>query len=107
MKKKKMNEFDKLVVDQLKDPAFTLAYLNEHLVYTGPQRLELILDALRKVAESRGIGSVVRKSKLSRRTLFHVLSKSGNPTLETFLKLLDAVGVKIVFDVAPPARKAM
>jgi probable addiction module antidote protein len=104
--KKKMDEFDKLVVGQLKDPEFALAYLNEHLSYTGPKRLELILDALHKVAEARGINAVVKKSKISRRTLFHALSKSGNPTLETFLKLLDAVDVKINFDLAHHNKKA-
>jgi probable addiction module antidote protein len=104
--KKKMDEFDKLVVGQLKDPAFALAYLNEHLSYAGPKKLELILDALHKVAEARGINTVIKKSKISRRTLFHALSKSGNPTLDTFLRLLDAVGVKINFDMALHRKKA-
>ncbi len=104
--KKKMDEFDKSVVNELKDSEFALAYLNEHLSYTGPKRLELILDALHKVAEARGISSVVKRSKISRRTLFHALSKSGNPTLETFLKLLDAVDVKINFDLAHSRKRA-
>jgi len=105
--KKKMDEFDKLVVSQLKNSEFALAYLNEHLSYSGPKRLELILDALHKMAEARGINSVIKKSKISRRTLFHALSKSGNPTLETFLKLLDAVDVKINFDLVHHGKKAV
>jgi len=104
MKKKKVDEFDQFVVEQAKDPAFALAYLNEHLSYHGPKRMELILDALHKVAEARGINHVIKKSHLSRRTLFHALSKSGNPTLETFLKLLDAVDVKITFDATQPKK---
>ena len=61
--KKKMDEFDQIVVDQLKDQEFALAYLNEHLSYSGPKRMELILDALHKVAEARGIGTILKKSK--------------------------------------------
>lgn len=101
-----MDKFDETVVDHLKDSDFALAYLNEHLSYAGPKRLELILGALHKVAEARGINTVIKKSKISRRTLFHALSKSGNPTLETFLKLLDAVDVKINFDPVPHRKKA-
>lgn len=97
--KRKMDEFDKLVVDQLKDQELALAYLNEHLSYKGPKRTELILEALHKVAEARGIGKILKKSKINRRTLFHALSKSGNPTLDTFLMLLDAMEVKINFDL--------
>ena len=104
--KKKIDEFDKTVVAQLGDADLALAYLNEHLSYTGPKRLELILDALHKVAEARGMNAVIKKSKISRRTLFHALSKSGNPTLETFLKLLDAVDIKINFNPAPRRKKA-
>ena len=102
-----MDEFDQLVVNELKDLEFALAYLNEHLSYSGPKKTELVLDALHKVAEARGIGMVLKKSKICRRTLFHALSKSGNPTLETFLTLLDAMGVKINFGLVSSKKKSV
>jgi len=102
--KKKQDQFDEFAINELKDPELALAYLNEHISYVGPKRMELILDALHKVAEARGMGTILKKSKISRRTLFHALSKSGNPTLETFLKLLDAIDVKLNFDLRKPKK---
>ena len=55
----------------------------------------MFLLALRHVAAAHGIGSVARQSDLGRESLYRTLSAKGNPRLETLLRLLDTVGLRL------------
>ena len=96
--KTKLKDIDAVIKKELKDPDFTAAYLNEHLSYKGPHRQDLLLEALQHIAEARGITKLSRRSGLSRRTLYYAFSRTGNPTLDTFLVLIDCLGMRLRFD---------
>ena len=47
--------------------------------------VEALLVALRNIAEARGgMSKLAEKTHLNRQNLYNVLSKKGNPTLDTF-----------------------
>lgn len=54
-----------------------------------------ILMAIRIVAEARGFKSFAESADLNRENLYRVLSEGGNPRLDTFFKLLDALGLRL------------
>ena len=63
------------------------------------------LLALRTVAEAYGgLGAVAAEAGISRESLYRALSPKGNPTLETVLAVLNAVGLKL--SVEPGGRAA-
>lgn len=55
-----------------------------------------IASALGVVARARGMTAIARKTGLAREQLYRSLSENGNPTLETTLAVMKALG----FDMA-------
>lgn len=95
---KKSVDFKKFLIDKLKDPQLAVAYLNEHFRYQGPDRKKHLLLGIKNVIEAQGFTVLSRKSGISRRTLYKAFSETGNPTVETLLTLLDAIGMSIRFE---------
>jgi len=54
-----------------------------------------ILSAIRTVAEARGFKNFAESAGLNRENLYRVLSEDGNPRLDTFFKILDALDLRI------------
>ena len=54
-----------------------------------------ILSAIRVVAEARGFKNFAESADLNRENLYRVLSEGGNPRLDTFFKILDALGLRL------------
>ncbi|PRA79583.1 putative addiction module antidote protein [Ochrobactrum sp. MYb29] len=54
-----------------------------------------IANAIGVVARARGMTQVARETGLSREHLYRSLSDSGNPTLETTLAVLKAIGFQL------------
>lgn len=54
-----------------------------------------IARALGDVARSKGMSEIAKKSGLGRQALYRTLSEDGNPTLETLLGVLDALGLQL------------
>ncbi len=54
-----------------------------------------ILLALRTVSRSKGMSAVANKAEMSRQTLYKALGEDGNPSLDTFLKVINALGLKL------------
>ena len=57
-----------------------------------------IANALGVVARARGMAEIAKRTGLSREGLYKTLSERGNPELATVLKVLEAVGVKLVVE---------
>jgi probable addiction module antidote protein len=88
---KKTSYYEDLLKD-LKDPAFALGYLNACL----EEDEETFLLALRDVADAHGgLRRLAKKTKLNREHLFRILSKRGNPRLETLQQLAGVFGWRI------------
>jgi len=57
---------------------------------------EMLLVAMRNMAEAHKMSKVASRAKLNRESLYKTLSREGNPTLESFKNILDVFGLKIV-----------
>jgi len=56
---------------------------------------EEIAKAIGDIARSRGMTKIARKTGLGRQALYNALSEKGNPTLETLMAVLDALGLEL------------
>lgn len=54
-----------------------------------------IASALGDVARSKGMSEIARKAGVGRQALYSALSENGNPTLDTLLGVLDALGLQL------------
>jgi probable addiction module antidote protein len=59
-----------------------------------------IAHALGTVARSKGMAVLAEQTGLSRQSLYKALGEEGNPTLDTLLKVIRALGLKLVAEAA-------
>jgi probable addiction module antidote protein len=78
--------------DVLNTSADIAAYLDAWAEDGTPEDL---LRALSTVARARGMSELARQSGISREALYRALSESGNPTLDTLVRALKAMGVRL------------
>ena len=69
-----------------------LYYLEAALEGNDPKH---IASALGDVARSKGMSEIAKKSGLARQALYKSLSEDGNPTLETLVGVLGALGLEL------------
>jgi probable addiction module antidote protein len=55
----------------------------------------LIAVALGDIARARGMTEVARRAGLGRESLYKALSTDGNPQLDTILKVMRALGLRL------------
>ncbi|GHU01577.1 transcriptional regulator [Alphaproteobacteria bacterium] len=79
------------------------AYLN-HMAKKKDSKA--MSDALGHVARARGMSKVARKAKLSRESLYSTLSTTGRPSFDTVVKVLDALGIDLQFNMRTLVRAA-
>src|ERR1700733_10954790 len=89
---KRTQSYDAWQMDRLSRPSAAASFLNA--AFADSQ--EMYLVALRKVAQAREMASVAKEAGIQRETLYHALSKQGNPTLETLRGIYEALGLKLV-----------
>lgn len=96
--KSKAKDYQKYLIESLKDPTEAVEYLNASLE-EAVDMPELFLIALRNVAEAHGISRLAKKTRLNREYLYTMLSKRGNPRYESLVKLLKAMGIRLAFEL--------
>lgn len=69
-----------------------LYYLEDAMEGNDPRH---IASALGDVARSKGMSEIAKKSGLGRQALYNALSENGNPTLETLVAVLGALGLEL------------
>jgi probable addiction module antidote protein len=69
-----------------------VSYLNVWMEDGTPQE---IARALGDVARSTGMTEISKRTGLGRQALYTALSENGNPTLETLIAVLSALGLKL------------
>lgn len=84
-------------MEALKDDNEAEAYLQVALEeYDEDGDYEAFMLALKHLAEARGgINALAKKTHLNRQNLYRVLSKSGNPRLDTLSNVIHALGFKL------------
>jgi probable addiction module antidote protein len=85
------------LIESLKKPKEADLYLRIAMEeYQEDGDTEALLVALRNIAEARGgMSQLAKKTHLNRQNLYHVLSKKGNPTLDTFDLILKGLGYRL------------
>ena len=78
--------------DYLSSEDDILDYLKIWMEDGSPQE---IARAIGDVARSKGMSEIARKTGLGRQALYTALSENGNPTLETLLGVLGALGLEL------------
>ncbi len=59
-----------------------------------------IAAVLGDVARARGVAPLAKRAGLTRQALYKGLSKDGNPSLDTIVRVLDALGLKLTLQKA-------
>jgi len=81
--------------ERLQSHRYAVEYLNAALEDSE----EVFLLALRDVANARGgMSKIARTCKLNRESLYRMLSKKGNPSLESLSKLLSSMGFRLAVE---------
>ena len=94
-----------LIRELQSDREFAVEYLREAFVsLDNPQERAVGLIAIRDVAQAYGgMGKIAQEAGISREALYRALSPKGNPTLNTLLAVLAAVGMRLSVEPAPSA----
>ena len=80
--------------DNLKTEADIRAYLIA-CFEEAPDDAAYIAAALGDVARARGMTKLAKRTGLTRMGLYKALSKDGNPSLDTVLRVLHALGLRL------------
>ncbi len=87
-----LSPFD--AADYLRTPEEITAFLEAVFEdYDGDTRV--IVKALGAVARAQGMQNIAKATGLSREGLYQALSGKGNPSFDTMLKVMGAVGVEL------------
>lgn len=81
------------------DPEFAVEYLKVAMEEaTDDVGRDVLLHAIRRIAEVHGIAKIARKAGLKRESLSRALSPRGNPRLDTLLSTIHAMGMKLTIE---------
>ena len=99
MKLKTSISHDEAVVRELREnPKFAVEYLKAALEDDSEPRVLLI--ALRRVVQARGIARIAKAAGVERESLYRALSTRGNPRLSTLAAVTKAVGLRLTVEAA-------
>lgn len=89
--------YHEALIESLKDPKEADLYLRVAMEeYHEDGDVEALLVALRNITEAKGgMSQLAKKTHLNRQNLYQVLSKKGNPTLDTFELILKGLGYRL------------
>jgi probable addiction module antidote protein len=85
--------------DYLKSEEDILAYLGAALE-EAPDDVAFLASALGTVARARGMIQLAKDTGLTRQALYKALSKDGNPSWDTVLKVMKALGLRFRAEAA-------
>jgi probable addiction module antidote protein len=95
--------YDEFLIESLKTQRRAKAYLNAALEDDDPR---VFLLALRNVAQARGFSRVAARSTLNRESLYKMLSKRGNPSLQSLGALLESLGFRLAVEAKDSRSKS-
>lgn len=92
-------DYHTTLIERLKDHDYAVEYLNtaiEESLKGDSESQMLFLNALRNVAEAQGaMSDLAKRAHLRRESLYRMLSKNGNPELNSLAALLHAMGFSL------------
>ena len=75
-----------------------IAYLNAAAETGDPALLQADIS---DIAKARGMGQIAKEAGVGRESLYKSLNKEGNPSFRTIVKVVDALGGRLVIEPAP------
>jgi probable addiction module antidote protein len=98
----KTESYRESLLESLRNPEEAAQYLNACL---EDEDARVFLLALRDVADARGgIRALSRGAHLNRESLYRMLSRSGNPSLDSLSAVLNACGLRLAVQSNDPRR---
>jgi probable addiction module antidote protein len=97
---KRTRDYREELLKDLQDPTEAAHYLNAALEDSE----DMLLVALRDVAEAYHMSTVAEQAGVARETLYRMLSKKGNPTYSNLQGVLKAVNLGL--QVVPALEKS-
>ena len=92
-------DYQPILIEQLKNREYAITYLNaaiEESLKNDSESAELFLRALKNVAEAQGtMSKLAQRAQLRRESVYRILSKKGNPELNSLTTLLRAMGFSL------------
>jgi probable addiction module antidote protein len=89
----RLKNYNEHLLKRLEDPRYAAEYLAQVL---AEKDSAAFLIALKDVVEAGGgMGSLAARVGLKRPSLYKILSKKGNPTLETLQEILKPLGLRV------------
>lgn len=98
---KNTEDYHTQFIDSLKNPEEAYGYLQVALEeYQEDNDAEALFIALRNITAAQGgMTELARKTHLNRQNLYNILSKKGNPRLDTFGLILKGLGFKLSIEL--------
>jgi probable addiction module antidote protein len=85
------------------EPEDVIEFLNDALESGHAPYIAAVLG---DVARSEGMTKIAEKTGVNRQALYTALSENGNPTLETLLKVMAALGIRLKCEAVEQAKAA-
>ena len=97
LKDKASISHDESMARELREnPDFAAEYLRAAMEDEAEPRVLLV--ALRRVAEARGLAKVAKTAGIERESLYRALSPRGNPRFSTLVAVAKAMGLRLTFE---------
>ena len=91
---KKGTDFKEYLDENLRDPEFAAMFLS-NAIEEGDEAF--LAGALADVVRIHGVAKVASESGIARQALYKMLSAEGNPSYKNIVKILDVLGLEVVF----------
>ena len=99
MKHKTSASHDESIIRRLRrEPEFAAEYLKAAL--KEEDEPQVLLIALRHLAQAQGIAKVAKAAGIERESLYRALSARGNPRLSTLVAVTKAIGLRLTVEAA-------
>lgn len=83
----------------LGDPAAAVEYIKASIEESASDMPEVVLGALRQVAEVHGMTWLSKQTGLGRQALYQMLNPEiGNPSIRNFISIVNKLGMRITFE---------
>lgn len=91
-----ISEFD--ASEYIESEEDAIAYLNAAAETGDPS---LMQAAIGDIAKARGMGQIAKEAGVGRESLYKSLNREGNPSFRTIVKVVNALGGRIVVESMP------
>lgn len=92
------------IAEHLRTPEDIAAYLEASIEEAGGDAT-FVAKALGDIARARGMAQVASDAGLSRESLYKALSGERNPTFDTVLRVVGALGLKLRAEESPSGQR--